>query len=260
MISSLNNSRIKNVIQLQKKSKIRKEQKAFIVEGIKMFFEAPKEQILEAYVSESFYEEKQLEDLNYFKGYQIEVVSDSVFKEISDTQTPQGILAVVRQLEYRLEDVIKDENCNLVVLEDLRDPGNVGTILRTAEGAGVTGVILSKASVDIFNPKVIRSTMGSIYRIPFVYVEDILEAIECIKSEGITLYAAHLAGNKYYDEEDYTGKCGILIGNEANGLSKEISEKADRLIKIPMAGKVESLNAAIAAAILMYEVYSQKRK
>ena len=135
----------------------------------------------------------------------------------------------------------------------------MGTIVRTAEGAGVTGVIMSRDCVDIYNPKTIRSTMGSIYRMPFYYAEDILKAICKIKDAGIKVYAAHLDGEKSYDEEDYAFSCAFLIGNEGNGLREETSKMADHYIIIPMSGEVESLNAAIAASVLMFEVKRQRR-
>ena len=158
-----------------------------------------------------------------------------------------------------LEDILEAEDAHLLVLDNLQDPGNLGTILRTAEGAGVTGIIISKESVDIYNPKVIRSTMGSIYRVPFVYVEDLKEAIAKVKAHGIFTYAAHLDGKNSYDKEDYTKKTAFLIGNEGNGLRKEIADLADTWIRIPMQGQVESLNAAIATSVLMFETARQRR-
>jgi TrmH family RNA methyltransferase len=148
-----------------------------------------------------------------------------------------------------------------MVLEDLQDPGNLGTIMRTGEGAGIDGVILSKGCVDIYNPKTIRSTMGSLYRVPFLYVEDLAQTIADLKAKGITFYAAHLKGERFYDEFDFTkeGGCAFLIGNEGNGLKDETADLADTYLKIPMEGKLESLNAAVASSILMYEVYRQKR-
>lgn len=262
MISSISNGQMKNLIQLQKKAKTRNEQDVFVVEGIKMYEEAPKERIVKVYISETYYNdiiERLVDITQYFEEKPYEVVKDSVFKEVADTMTPQGIMAIVSKRHYTLEDIISHKEANIVVLEDLRDPGNLGTILRTSEGAGVTGIILSKSCVDLYNPKVIRSTMGSIYRMPYVYVEDLKVTILEAKKQGITLYAAHLAGTNNYDIEDYTKRCGILIGNEANGLSEEVSELANWLIKIPMEGKVESLNAAVAASILMYEIYRQRR-
>lgn len=261
MISSSSNPQIKNIIQLQKKARARTEQGAFVTEGIKMFEESKAGgYLIKAYVSESFYEEKMAVDTEYFKGYSYELVSDGVLKEASDTLTPQGIMAVVRKPVYSLDEILAVTDARLMLLEDIRDPGNLGTILRTAEGAGVTGVILSKTSVDMYNPKVIRSTMGAIYRMPFIYTEDFKETLSWLKQKGISIYAAHLNAVKTYDEIDYPNKCGIMIGNEANGLSDDIAAISDEYIKIPMSGSVESLNAAIAAAILMYEVYRQRRK
>ena len=148
---------------------------------------------------------------------------------------------------------------HIVVLDRLQDPGNLGTIFRTAEGAGVTGIIMDRECVDIYNPKTIRSTMGSIYRMPFCYAANLADAISFLKERGIRTYAAHLEGARDYDEEDYCRPCAFLIGNEGNGLTKEIADLADNYIKIPMKGQVESLNAAIAASVLMFEAARQRR-
>ena len=151
------------------------------------------------------------------------------------------------------------KNPLLLILEDIQDPGNLGTMVRTAEGAGVDGVIMTKATVDIYNPKTIRSTMGSIYRMPTIYIEDTVKLLELFKEKGIKSYAAHLDGKNSYDKEDYCTGTAILIGNEGNGLRDEVSNKADIWVRIPMEGQVESLNAAIAASILMFEVARQRR-
>lgn len=252
IISSVSNEQIKKIIQLKEKSKARKNEGCFIVEGIRMFQEAPEQDVVKVYVSEHFFAEHKstVGDINY------QVVSDSVFKRISDTVTPQGILAIVRQKKYTLTDLFdtihQGKNC-FVVLDKIQDPGNLGTILRTAEGAGINGVIMSSTTADIYNPKVIRSTMGSVFRVPFVITPDLPETIRELKAMGVTTYAAHLKGGNY-NVEDFPDKTALLIGNEANGLSDEVSGEADRLIKIPMQGKVESLNAAVATAILMYQV------
>ena len=132
-------------------------------------------------------------------------------------------------------------------------------MVRTAEGVGMSGIVLSKDSVDMFNPKVIRSTMGAIFRVPFLYAEDFFACLNQIKNEGIEVYAAHLQGAVWYDKVSYQGKSAILIGNEANGLSETATSLSTQRIKIPMEGNVESLNAAIAAAVLMYESYRQIR-
>lgn len=262
MITSSSNSNVKNVIAMQKKGKVRREQDAFVAEGLKMVSEIPKENLIQLYAAESFLMQSEnvmhLETVAAEKGRCYEIVSDKVFKEMADTQTPQGVLAVVRQSHYRLSDLLPDDRMgHIVVLEDLQDPGNLGTILRTGEGAGVTGIVMSKGTVDIYNPKVIRATMGSIYRVPFLYTDCLKELLGEIK-KSCTVYAAHLDGKYTYDKADYTGASALLIGNEANGLSEEISSCADILIRIPMQGKVESLNAGVAASVLMYEVYRQR--
>ena len=146
-----------------------------------------------------------------------------------------------------------------MILETIQDPGNLGTIIRAGEGAGITGIIMDKGTADIYNPKVIRSTMGSILRVPFLYVEDLAEICLQIKERGIRLFAAHLKGTQSYDKEDYTAPCGFLIGNEANGLSKAIADLSDTYVRIPMKGRVESLNAAVAASVLMFEAARQRR-
>ena len=144
------------------------------------------------------------------------------------------------------------------VFQSMQDPGNVGTIIRTAEGAGVTGIIMSRGTADIFNPKTIRSTMGSIYRMPFLIVDDAVGFVKGLKARKICTYAAHLHGVHSYREEDYTKGTAFLIGNEGNGLTDAMAEAAECLIRIPMEGKVESLNAAIASAVLMYEAHGQR--
>jgi TrmH family RNA methyltransferase len=259
VISSLSNPQIKNLSLLQKKAKARDEQGIFVVEGLKMFEEARDAGILmKAYASESFYQEKTQENQCYFADLDYDIITDSVFKEAADTLTPQGIMGTVKKPEYNLDSIMKVPEACLLLLEDIRDPGNLGTMIRTAEGAGVTGVIVSDATVDIYNPKVIRSTMGSIYRMPIFQAEDFYKTLEDIKKQGIVIFAAHLLGIPYDTEGSFRKRCAFLIGNEANGLSEKASAVADTLIKIPMAGKVESLNAAVAAAILMYEAARQR--
>jgi len=164
------------------------------------------------------------------------------------------------QMHYTMAELTRKEHPFLMVLEDLQDPGNVGTIFRTAEGAGVDGIILSKNCVDIYNPKTIRSTMGSIYRVPFLYAEDLEEILKLLNKNSIWTYAAHLEGKQMYDRENYTLGTAFLIGNEGNGLSAQMAKKASCLVKIPMGGELESLNAAVASAILMYEVHRQRRE
>lgn len=259
MITSSSNAQMKYLVKLQEKSSARKSDRVYVCEGKKMFEEVlhyAKTSIVKAYFAESFWNEWSA--VNSIDTVPYEIVSDTVFKEVSGTITPQGVMAVVKQPEYDLEKML-DDNCRLLLLENLRDPGNLGTILRTAEGAGMNGVILSAESVDVFNPKVIRSTMGAIYRMPFVYVGDFRGTMKALQEKGISIYAAHLEGSVEYDTVDYPQKCALMIGNEANGLTDETTALSDYRIRIPMEGSVESLNAAVAAAILMYETLRQKR-
>jgi TrmH family RNA methyltransferase len=260
VISSLSNAQVKNLTLLQKKSKARDEQDVFVIEGLKMFEEARDMKLLQkAYTSESFYQEITVKDPGYFQTIDYEILTDSVFNEVSETKTPQGILGTVAKARHSLESMLQAPDACLLLLEDIRDPGNLGTMIRTAEGAGMTGVIFGDSTVDIYNPKVIRATMGSIYRVPFFQAEDFYETLALIKKQDITIYAAHLLGIPYDTEGSFRGRCAIIIGNEANGLSERAATQADQLIRIPMAGKVESLNAAVAAAILMYEAARQRR-
>ena len=258
MITSTSNPQVKRLLQLQKKSKARNEENVFVVEGLRMFTEVPKERVEKVYVSETLYNKKKHE-LNW-EEFPLEILSDSVFKHVSDTQTPQGVLCTVKQEQYDVATLLDIENPHFMVLDNLQDPGNLGTIVRTAEGAGVDAVFMSKDCVDIYNPKTIRSTMGSIYRMPTIYIEDTVKLLELFKEKGIKSYAAHLDGKNSYDKEDYCTGTAILIGNEGNGLRDEVSNKADIWERIPMEGQVESLNAAIAASVLMFEVARQRRQ
>ena len=263
MITSTSNIQVKELLRLQKKSREREKEGVFIVEGPRMAEEIPRERIVKLYVSESFPRHSPLHLSSKKKKndrfiQEAEVMSDTVFAHVSDTKTPQGILAVVRRMEYTAEDIL-GETPHVLVLENIQDPGNLGTIFRTAEAAGATGIVLSKDCVDLYNPKVIRSTMGAIFRIPFIYTDDLKGTIDELKREGITVYAAHLKGENSYDMEDYKTACAFLIGNEGNGLTEETAACADRKILIPMEGGAESLNAAVASAVLMFEAGRQRR-
>ena len=259
MITSAGNSQVKNVIQLNQKAKARREQGLFAAEGRKMFGEAPRDWIFKVYVSETLVSDETVMGRLQKEEIPYEIVSEPVFRQMSDTQTPQGVLTLLKKPVYTWEDILKGENPLIMVLEDLQDPGNAGTIFRTGEGAGVSGIFLTKTCVDITNPNVIRSTMGSIYRMPFLYVEDVVSLEERFKEKSIRTFAAHLKGRDFYDKECYTGGTAFFIGNEGKGLTEAAASAADCLIKIPMCGEVESLNAAMAAGILMYEASRQRR-
>ncbi len=257
MITSTSNAQVKDLMRLMKKSRARDEAGVFIIEGIRMAEEIPHDRLEKLYVSESF-AEKNGDFLSGMKA-RYEILSDQVFAHISDTKTPQGILAVVRRMEYGFGNILGSGTPHVLVLDCLQDPGNLGTIFRSAEAAGATGILLGRECVDIYNPKVIRSTMGAVFRLPFLYVEDLPAGIEELKKNGLRIYAAHLEGKNPYDREDYRSGCAFLIGNEGNGLRDEVAACADCRIRIPMAGQAESLNAAVAASVLMFEAARQRR-
>jgi len=303
MIESVSNPKIKHLVLLREKSRARNKEGLFPAEGIKMFAEAPYERIKEVYVSAFLWrmmeeadrdrkEESKTADTAgeaaaegeggmpllfaweklhtcMEKGIYVEQVSDEVFRKASDTQTPQGLLFVMKQFSYTLEEMLEAALKRrqkggrpplFLLLEDIQDPGNLGTMLRTGEGAGVDGVIMSRKTADIYHPKTIRSTMGSLYRVPFLYVEELSEAIDTLRQNRITVYAAHLRGEQYYDEISYEGGSAFLIGNEGSGLKRETAGLADVWLKIPMEGRLESLNAAVSAALLLYRASGEYRR
>ena len=290
MITSASNKKVKNIASLLSRSRERKKQGIFVVEGIKMFTEVPIDRLLEIYIEETLFkevlagkaDEEFVKKLDQITGclpkkdgkscvakdngisVEFEIVRDDIFRKMSDTQTPQGILCVVKRMDEAFEDLIREaqrreEPGLYLVLEDIQDPGNLGTMIRAGEGAGVSGIIMSDKTVDVYNPKTIRATMGSIYRVPFCYVSDLHRCIKDLQECDIQVFAAHLKGEESYDLQDYCRSVAFLIGNEGNGLKDETAELADTYIKIPMLGKVESLNAAIAATLLVYEAARQRR-
>jgi len=254
VITSTANRQVKYLVSLMKKPKLRKENGVFVTEGLRIFREIPQELIREVYVTDRFLltHGEEVKDLAY------KVLSEDVFSRIADTKTPQGILCVVKRVSSSIEEMFR-ENGIWLLLEDIQDPGNLGTIIRTAEGAGAAGIFLSSGCVDIFSPKVVRSTMGSIFRVPFVKDCDLKETVRFLKEKSVTVYAAGIRDALLYDEAEYREGAAILIGNEGNGLSEEMLQTADRQIMIPMQGRLESLNAAMAAGILLYEADRQKR-
>lgn len=252
MITSASNQKIKQVKLLLSSAKERRIQKVFVAEGIKMFNEAPKDRLKQVFVAESACKDIDISDVSC----EVEIVSDDVFKKMSDTVTPQGVMCVIERETTSPDSFLalhKEGSLHLLILEGIQDPGNLGTMLRTAEAAGFDAIIADRNTADIYNPKVIRSTMGSVYRVPVFYSEELYELLDRLVGIDVQLVAAHLKGSEDFSKASYSDRIGVLIGNEGNGLSDEATEKATCRIKIPMAGKVESLNAAVAAALMMFE-------
>lgn len=262
MITSLHNKSVRETVALVSRKKERDRRGLFVVEGMKMFDEAPAERISQVYLTRSAEKEVRVRYGEKLSKLPSEIVSDEVFGKLSDTVTPQGILCVVRQFSYSIEEILsKKEKKQMlfIILEDIQDPGNLGTIFRTAEAAGADGVIMSSHTADIYNPKTIRSTMGSVYRVPFLYAEDLSSVMKQLREQGVSVYAAHLQGSDYAGGQDYRKSTAFLIGNEAKGLREETAAGADALIRIPMEGQVESLNAAVASSILLFEAHRQRK-
>ena len=246
-ITSVHTDIVKQVIALKQK-KFRDEQGLFVVEGKKQVAEISKDWKIKFIITtNSTLSALNPQSLTY-------IVSDQVFKKISGTETPQGILAVVEKKKYDINNILAQKGL-FVICDNLQDPGNIGTIIRTAEAFSCKGIFLSKNSADIYSEKVVRSTMGTIFNIPIFQECDIAALIKIFKEKNIKTYALALDGSKnLQDLKIDTDSVAIIVGNEANGISNEILKIADEKIKIEMTGKAESLNAAIATGITIYKI------
>ncbi len=256
MITSRGNSAVRGVIALNKKSKERDQKGLFVIEGIRMYREVPEGMLREVYISGRFKEKHP--SFRPPAGVRFEVVADDVFETMSDTKTPQGIIAVVSKFLTGDTFLPGAEPPLIVALENLQDPGNLGTIFRSAEAAGVTGILMDAETCDVYNPKVVRATMGAIFRVPFIVTSDLKGAVEALQRQGTAVYAAHLKGSVPYTQPSYRKGTVFLIGNEGNGLTDEMAMQANMRIRIPMKGKVESLNASVAASVLLFEAMRQR--
>ncbi len=259
MITSSTNKKIKRVIELRDKAKARNKEGVFVAEGVRLVSEIPSQLIEEVYISQSYEEEFEYSDLRLKLGVKAETVTDDVFKKMADTKTPQGILALVKKPQAKLYDLFNNDKPLVIILENLQDPGNLGTIIRMSEAAGVSMIVMSHDCVDAFSPKVVRATMGSLFRLPLFFTDNLLATMDELQNKGLKIYAAHLKGLSDYSECDYREPSAFVIGNEGNGITEQTAAKCDKLIKIPMAGKVESLNAAIACTVLAYEAFRQRK-
>ena len=257
-ITSKDNELIKHIRKLKDK-KYRDESNEYVVEGVKLVEEALKEnakikQIIVCEDTTRTYEIPTHIMLEIAK-YECISVSDKIFNIITQVTNPQGIMAIIEKNAQNAKiDYTQDI---IVVLDDVQDPGNLGTILRTVDSIGLNQIIVSKGTADAFNSKVVRSTMGAIFRIKIIEVENLAQAIKEMRKHHFKLMVTSLqTKNSIYDIDFY--KKIIVIGNEANGVSKEIQDMADEKAKIPMLGRTESLNASVAAGVVMYEYVRQK--
>ncbi|NTV89170.1 MAG: RNA methyltransferase [Clostridiales bacterium] len=261
-ITSAQNQLVKEVKSL-KNSRDRQEKGLFFIEGTKSFGEALNSgaEIQYVVISDGLLEAFGCDNalwLSRVKG-EVYCVPDKLFESISDTESPQGILAVLKN-EKKFVSEIQNKNGLYMILDEVRDPGNLGTIIRTADAAGFSGVIVSKGCADIYNPKVLRATMGSIFHIPIYHCgeDELSGALKHLENMGIMLLASHLEGSKSIYDMDLTKGTAIIVGNEASGISETAVKAAAYLVSIPMAGRAESLNAAVAAGIMMFEAVRQR--
>ena len=290
-ITSTGNKLIREVRDLEKKARARRESGLFIAEGERLCSEIPVAYIERIFVADDYdgrlpefagevshdvqnakmraeagsnaaqasSHPLQPSDISGQRNHapqrapKIFQVPRELMEHMSDTKNSQGILAVVRQKKYT-----ELPGDFFLILDTLQDPGNMGTIFRTAEAAGVDGIFMNRDCVDVYSPKVVRATMGAMFRMPFIVSDDLSAEIRRMKSEGVQVYAAHLRGTKNHWDFDYRQPTAFMIGNEGNGLQDALADLADSYLRIPMMGHTESLNAGVAASVLMYETLRQR--
>ena len=290
-ITSTGNKLIREVRDLEKKARARRESGLFIAEGERLCSEIPVAYIERIFVADDYdgrlpefagevshdaqnaktraeaganaaqasSHPLQPSDISGQRNHapqrapKIFQVPRELMEHMSDTKNSQGILAVVRQKKYT-----ELPGDFFLILDTLQDPGNMGTIFRTAEAAGVDGILMNRDCVDVYSPKVVRATMGAMFRMPFIVSDDLPAEIRRMKSEGVQVYAAHLRGTKNHWDFDYRQPTAFMIGNEGNGLQDALADLADSYLRIPMMGHTESLNAGVAASVLMYETLRQR--
>jgi TrmH family RNA methyltransferase len=261
IIKSKDNSTYKFATKLLRK-KYRDKEGMYLLEGIKPLRDAldlgiP---IAKVFISEEFFHITEDETLgsNFLSGFQeVYVLDNELFAKLSETETTQGVIAIAEKEQYgpgKAANMFAEDSGNWVVLDGLQDPGNMGTIIRTAEAAGYRGIVILHGCADVYSPKVVRAAAGSLFRMPIVYggrsgVDDIIDTLrECGKKIVVT----DLEAAVWYDQVELKENIALVIGNEGNGVSREVIDRADIKVKIPMKGSIESLNAAVAAGILMY--------
>lgn len=258
LITSKDNDIVKHIKKLADK-KYRDQNNCYIVEGIKLVEEAIQEevQIEKIVICEECAKTSEISKKMMYEiaKYDCIYVTEKIFKTLTQVMNPQGIMAIIKKNKEKPQ--VKYDEDIIVALDDIQDPGNLGTILRTVDSVGLKQLIVSKGTVDVYNPKVVRSSMGAIFRVEVIEVENLKEVIEMVRRNNYNLLVTSLqTENSVYDI--HYNKKVIVIGNEANGVSKEIQDIADDKVKIPMLGKTESLNASVATGIILYEYVRQK--
>jgi len=259
-ISSVQNSRIKNIQKLSAKSKERKEQGLFVIEGARELSLA----VAGSYSFDSvFYCPELFAGTDYPQALQsippkiLYEVSAAVFGKIAYREGSDGILAVAKSKDHSLSSLHLPENPFIIILESVEKPGNLGAVLRTADAAGVDALIICDLLTDVYNPNTIRSSIGCIFTVP-VAVSENTEALSFLRANGIRTFAAELQASQWYQDADFTGPSAIIMGTEADGLSPFWLKDADARIKIPMRGKIDSLNVSVSTAVITFEAMRQR--
>ncbi len=260
VITSKDNETIKKIKKLKDK-KYRDEENCYIIEGIKLIKEAisEKAKIKLIIICDDCSQNDDFEaELKYeIAKYECIYVSEKVFSTLTSVVNPQGIMAIIEK-EAEQKNINFNEDLFLI-LDNIQDPGNMGTILRTADSLDFKQIIISKDCTDIYNPKVVRSTMGAILRINIIESDDLEKTLKELKRHKIKIVTTYLHTDKTIYDISYK-RTAIIIGNEANGVRKEVLDMADEKIKIPMPGKTESLNASVATAVVLYEALRENLK
>ncbi|MCJ7459369.1 MAG: 23S rRNA (guanosine(2251)-2'-O)-methyltransferase RlmB [candidate division Zixibacteria bacterium] len=262
-MQELTKEKLRQIYRLKTEKGRGKEEK-FLIEGLRLCQEAFSsnwETELVLFFSEfgeSPEGQKLLEGFSK-KGIEIFRVKKKEIEKLADTETPQGIVAVVKKRKFTLSRDFLKEASLLLSLDNIRDPGNLGTMIRTADAAGADGVLLSKGCVELYNTKVVRSTMGSLFHLPVIEGLDLKEVLPEMKVSGFKIFSSEVHKGKDHTKISYPEKICLLIGSEASGVRKEVSNLADEKIKIPIFGKAESLNASVAAGVLLYEIVRNKK-
>ncbi len=256
-ISSKDNEKVKLTKSLLK-SKNRTKESKFLIEGFRIVTQAIdcNADLQYVFINENFetkQDHKKFLEVLKDRNIKIYKTTNKIFNDFIDTENTQGIVGVVGIKERKIQEILSEDCRFVLILDRIQDPGNMGTIIRTADAAGVDAIINLKGCVDIYNSKVIRSTMGSIFDMKIInMIQD--DVVKELKNRNFEIVSSYLDTDNFYDGVEYNYKTALVIGNEANGVNDELIKQSNTLVKIPIYGKAESLNAAISSAILMYEI------
>lgn len=247
-----------STIKSLKTKKGRDESGLFIVEGEKFISEIPEKYTVQSYIFSRKFADTH--DISKYKARaHCEIIRNSLFESLADTVSPQGVIAVCEKIAHSLEDILSPSGF-ILMGENLNDPGNIGTLVRTASAAGACGAVFTRGSCDVFSPKVLRAAAGSVLRLPIVANADGDEIFATLKNAGVPIFAAHPRGNALPYDQNFRENFCLLIGNESHGLSAAAQAAATALIRLPMTRESESLNASVAGSILLYEAVRQRTR